>query len=110
MKDLFSGICGKSVTVSSFCLEHDEGTLAVKMQCVSEDGEPYFVIFQNVSKLKLSDISYPFQVGGFEIADNSARAYQKDCRFFVSDYEDDTLSFYCESAEVFAEDEASGDE
>ena len=60
----------------------------------------YFIIFQNVSKIKLSEISYPFQICGFEILDYSSRGYQNDSRFFVNDYEDGKLSFYCEDFEI----------
>ena len=56
---------------------------------------------ENVSKLKMSDISYPFQICGFEILDYSSRGYQKDSRFFVNDYEDGKLSFFCENFEIF---------
>ena len=38
----------------------------------------FFIVFENVSKLKMSDISYPFQICGFEILDYSSRGYQKD--------------------------------
>ena len=49
----------------------------------------------------MSDISYPFQICGFEILDYSSRGYQKDSRFFVNDYEDGKLSFFCENFEIF---------
>ena len=58
-------------------------------------------MFENVSKLRMADISYPFRICGFEILDYSSRGYQKDLRFFVNDYEDGKLSFYCENFEIF---------
>ena len=71
------------------------------MSCISEDQNTYYIVFENVSKLELSEISYPFQISGFEILDYSSRGYQKDTRFFVNDYEDGTLSFFCENFEIF---------
>ena len=38
---------------------------------------------------------------GFEILDYSSRGYKKDSRFFVNDYEEGKLSFFCENFEVF---------
>ena len=99
--NLFSKIDGKSIIVCNFSIEHYDETLAVKMSCVSEDENACFIVFENVSKLKLSEISYPFQICGFEILDYSDRGYQKDTRFYVNDYEDGTLSFFCKSFEIF---------
>ena len=99
--NLFSNIDGKSIIVCDFSIEHNDEKLAVKMSCVSEDQNTYYIVFENVSKLKLLEISYPFQLCGFEIVDYSSRGYQKDIRFFVNDYENGNLSFYCENFEIF---------
>ena len=99
--NLFSKIDGKSIVISDFQIENYDEKLHIKITCISEDQNTYLIIFKNVSMLKLSDISYPFQIGGFEILDCSSRGYQKDSRFFVNDYEDGTLSFFCENFEIF---------
>ena len=98
---LFSKIDGKSIAVCDFQIEQDDEKLCIKMTCVSEDQNSHFIIFENVSKVNLSEISYPFQISGFEILDYSLRGYQKDSRFFVNDYEDGNLSFFCENFEIF---------
>ena len=98
---LSSKIDGKSIVISDFQIENYDEKLHIKITCISEDQNTYLIIFENVSMLKLSDISYPFQIGGFEILDYSSRGYQKDSRFFVNDYEDGTLSFFCENFEIF---------
>lgn len=99
--NLLSEINGKSVIVRDFTIEHDGEMLAVKMTCISENQNACFVMFENVSDLKLSAIFYPFQICGFEIVDCSARGYQKDVRFYVNDYEEGCISFYCEKFEIF---------
>lgn len=98
--NLFSKVDGKQINVIDFQIIHNDGKLRIKMTCVSEDQNSYLIIFENVSKLKLSEISYPFQICGFEILDYSMRGYQKDTRFFVNDYEDGSLSFFCERFEI----------
>ena len=99
--NLFSKIDGKSIIVGNFQIENYNENLRIKITCISEDKNAYFIVFENVSKLKMSDISYPFQICGFEILDYSSRGYQKDSRFFVNDYEDGKLSFFCENFEIF---------
>ena len=97
----FSKVDGKSIIVYDFEITHNDDSLCIKMSCISEDQNAYFIVFENISKLKLSDISYPFQICGFEILDYNSRGYQSDSRFFVNDYEDETLSFFCEKFEIF---------
>ena len=99
--NLFSKVDGKSIIVGDFQIENYNEKLHIKITCISEDQNGYFIVFENVSKLKMSDISYPFQICGFEILDYSSRGYQKDSRFFVNDYEDGKLSFFCENFEIF---------
>ena len=99
--NLFSKVDGKSIIVGNFQIDNYNENLHIKITCISEDKNAYFIVFENVSKLQMSDISYPFQICGFEILDYSSRGYQKDSRFFVNDYEDGKLSFFCENFEIF---------
>ena len=99
--NLFSKLDGKSIFVSDFEIVQNDDLLCIKMTCASEDQNSYFIVFENVSKLKLSDISYPFQFCGFEILDYSSCGYQKDTRLYVNDYEDGKISFYCENFEIY---------
>ena len=103
--DLFHKVDGKSIIVNYFEIAYHEDSLRMKMGCVSEDENAYFIVFENVSNLKLSEISYPFQISGFAISDYSSRGYQKDSRFFVNDYEEGALSFFCENFEIFHADQ-----
>ena len=99
--NIFSEINGKSIVIGDFEVGHNDEKLYIKMTCISEDQNAYFIVSENISKLKLCEISYPFQICGFEILDYSSRGYQKDSRFFVNDYEDGKLSFFCEKYEIF---------
>ncbi len=101
MNNLISEIQGKSVFIQSFCVEYAENSLVAKMQLIGENKKSYYAVFQNASVIKLSHISYPFQISCFEIVDNASRGYQNDSRFFVNDYDDGDLSFYCEDFEIF---------
>ena len=80
-----SKVDGKSITVCDFEIKHNDEKLCITMTCISEDENAYFILFENVSNVKLSEISYPFRVCGFEILDHSSRGDQNDSRFFVND-------------------------
>ena len=101
-ENIFSEINGKEIIVCNLSIEHYEKTHIVKMSCIAEDRNAYFIVFKNVSKLNLSEISYPFQVCGFEILDYTSRGYQGDSGFYVNDREDGKISFYCEDFEIFS--------
>ncbi len=61
--------------VQDFEIEHSDKALVIKMTCIAEEQNTYFIVFENVSKCNLSEISYPFQICGFEILDYSSRGY-----------------------------------
>ena len=100
MQELFSKIDGKSVIIQDYRIEHCQGALAICMKCICEDRDTYSVVFENASGIKLLDISFPFQIGGLEIVDCSSRGYQKDKHYFINDFEDGQLSFYCEHIQI----------
>ena len=60
--NLFPNIDGKTIVVCDFPIGHNDEKLYIKMTCISEDQNAYFIVFENISKLKLCEISYPFQI------------------------------------------------
>ncbi len=67
---------------------------------VNCDNMEFCCIFHNASFIKLSAVNSDFDIVGFEIIDNSLRGWERVKRFYVNDYEEDTISFYCESFEI----------
>ena len=92
---MFDKICGKTVLVKSLHIDVTD-IVTVKMTYTVDEGEPFVAEFWNVSSLNIQDMSFPFEISALEIVDNSQRGYQKDKRYFVNDYEDGCLSFWCE--------------
>ena len=59
--------------------------------------------FYNVQNLHLERIGGKYnQIYGFEIVDKSKDGWAKDQRYFVNDYEDNLISFSCESIKVLS--------
>ena len=47
---LSSDIDGESIVICDFSIEHYDEKLSVKMSCISEDQNTYYIVFENVSK------------------------------------------------------------
>ena len=92
---MFDKICGKTISVNSLHIDVTN-IVTVKMTYTADGSEPFVAEFRNVSSLNLRETSFPFEFSGLEIIDNSQRGWERDKRYFVNDYEDGRLSFYCE--------------
>ena len=69
------------------------------------EGSTYKAVFEfyNVQNLHLERIGGKYnQIYGFEIVDKSKDGWAKDQRYFVNDYEDNLISFSCESIKVLS--------
>ena len=55
------------------------------------------IVFNNVSRLRIENFSPPLEVQGFEIINHSQDGYTSDSRYEICDYENDSLSFFCEN-------------
>ena len=92
---MFDKICGKTVSVNSLHIDVTD-IVTVKMTYTADGSEPCVAEFRNVSSLNIKDTSFPFEFSALEIIDNRQRGWGQDKRYFVNDYEDGRLSFWCE--------------
>lgn len=60
----------------------------------------YRITFYNVSRFKVRELSSPLVVQGFEIIDHSQNGWEKDSKYEIRDFEDDSINFFCESLEI----------
>lgn len=57
--------------------------------------------FVNVSSLELNGFGSGYnQISGFHIVDLKESGFEKEHRYLVEDYENNSLNFYCESIEI----------
>ena len=96
---MFDKICGKTVSVKSLNIDVTD-IVTVTMTYTADGSEPCVVEFRNVSSLSIKDMSFPFEISALEILDYTDRGYQRDKRFFVNDYEEGKISFFCEEVEI----------
>ena len=62
----------------------------------------FSICFFNVSCLNLKELSVPMIIQGFEIIDNKSDGWDNCSRFFIHDFEEGTISFYCENYELIS--------
>ena len=75
-------------------------TLNLRFQ-IENDIYELLIKFSSVVDLNLRRIGGEHnQICGFEISDKSKDGWEKNQRFFVDDYEDGVISFYCKDIEV----------
>ncbi len=53
--------------------------------------------FFNVTNIEISSMGSYIPISGFDIIDHKQDGWMPENRFQVYDYEDDSISFYCES-------------
>ena len=58
------------------------------------------ILFCNVSRFRVVDMSTPLEVYGFEIIDHSQDGWEKDSTYEIRDFEDDRVNFFCEYFEM----------
>lgn len=101
-RELLFKINRKPITVSSLEIVRGNGSILIRMRCITEDRSTYNVEIRNATKIKIYDISYPFFISRLEITDSCVCSVQEDSLLFVNDGEDGRLSFYCESLDVYS--------
>ena len=96
---LLSELNGQSVEFLELTLRRDEVGVSLQLTLLL-NGEAVSLRCENVHDLKLDALSYPLQIAGFEIVDNSDKGWEANQRYTVCDYEDGKISFYCETIEI----------
>ena len=65
-----------------------------------KNGEEAEAVFYNATEINIDMFSLPHIVPEIIIKDNAEKGYQRDVRYHVFDYEDESLSFYCEEYKI----------
>lgn len=96
---IIDNIPDSSVYIQSLLLECIDGQMSIllKVYCNSKK---YSIICKNVRGLSLKDLVYPAHIEGFQIVDNLDKGWQSDVRFKVYDFEENIISFFCQSLNI----------
>lgn len=79
--------------------------LEIKLALYDYDGGVIIYIFKfyNISVLKVKNIYDRLYISDIEIQDNIDNGYTGETRYYLTDFEDDKISFYFEKLEISTE-------
>lgn len=68
---------------------------------IKNSNKKYCAYFYNVSRINIKDMSYPMQIGGFDLISNKEDNWDASSKYEFFDFDDDKISFYCEDFDVY---------
>lgn len=78
------------------CISLDNTQLKLTLR-IKVNNTHYCMHFDNVSRLCIENISAPMEIQSLAVVDNSASGWERVATYWIHDFEDDILSFFCES-------------
>ena len=91
---------GKKIEISEMILNEVDNKLVLSWKICLEN-TVFGMVFSNVSRLRIGEVSAPIEIQGFEIIDHSQNGWDKDSLYEIRDFEDDRVSFFCERFEMY---------
>ena len=88
-----------NVIINSICVSNENEQTIIILQYQSNNNY-YVAKFHNSTKIEINIFSLPHSIDELMIEDNSIKGWQKDVRYSVSDYENLSISFYCENYDI----------
>lgn len=98
-KITLSELNGQTVEILELALCREEADVSLQLTLLL-NGETVSLRCENVHGLTVGELSYPMQIAGLDIVDNSDKGWESSQRYTVRDYEDGKIGFYCETIEV----------
>ena len=92
-------IDGKPIVIDNFHITTVDQRLIFSLDANIE-GNLHHIVFHNISSLRIENFSYPMQISGFAVTDNSAKGWQSDVRYEIYDFEDGAIRFFCKDITV----------
>lgn len=86
---------GNKIEISEMCLKNIDNQLELSWKIYFNNAF-FRMIFSNVSRFRIGEVSIPLEIHGFEIVDHSQNGWEKDSTYEIRDFEDDRVNFFCE--------------
>lgn len=90
---------GKEMLISEITVKTTGCNLDLILTVI-HSGKIYRLIFKNISRFSVDDLSAPMEIQGFEIIDHFSNGWDKESRFEIRDFEEDKIRFFCECFNV----------
>ena len=86
---------GNKIEISEMCLKNIDNQLELSWKIYFNNAF-FRMIFSNVSRFRIGEVSIPLEIHGFEIVDHSQNGWENDSTYEIRDFEDDRVNFFCE--------------
>lgn len=86
---------GNKIEILEMILLNVDNTLELSWEIYFEN-EICKITFNNVSRLRMKNLSIPLEVHGLEIINHSQNGWETDSKYEIRDFEDDCINFFCE--------------
>lgn len=86
---------GKKIEILEMILKNINSHLELSWKIYFENSI-FRIIFYNVSRFRVGELSLPLEVHGFEIINHSQDGWEKEFTYEIRDFEDDRVNFFCE--------------
>ena len=90
---------GKNIKFEKITLFCEDNELMLHADILCEN-EIFSLLFSHVTSLSLKAGTHHFELDGFSFCEKKKDGYEADVRYYIEDYEQDTLSFYCRDVEA----------
>ena len=94
--DIFNG---EKIEIIEMLLKCEDGKL-VLLWTIKSGTAVHRLYFQNVSRLRIGEVSKPLEIHGFEIINHSQNGWEEDSKYEIRDYEDGRVHFFCECFKI----------
>ena len=89
---------GKKVEILEMILKNVNNQLELSCKINFQDAI-FTIIFYNVSRFRIENLSTPLVVHGFEIINHFQNGWDADSKYEIRDFEYDRVHFFCECYE-----------
>ena len=89
----------KPLFIDNISLYNCSEKIYMQWTCCTQ-GKCYSILFRNVSRLYITDLSYPMHIDYLEIVCNIKKGWDVDSLYHFHEYENDRIQFYCQSFEL----------
>ncbi len=92
---------GKNILITNISILGDIANLEMLWEFVF-DNYNYSIVFRNVSRINMVDFSYPLQISCLEIESNKEKGWESASNYRIWDFEENSISFFCESFQLIS--------
>ena len=101
MNERLQDLLNKGVVIDRILIESQDEQTNILLKLFAQKN--ISLCFRNASRFCINQCSLPMNVNGLEIVDNKQKGWGVDSRYWIHDYEENRIEFYCEKIIVLTD-------